>query len=123
VHSGKTILVVDDEASVRSIARKILEKAGHCVLEAPDALRALNLLDTYHGRLDLVICDVVMPQMTGTEFVERLKVEQPGMKVILISGKVPESPVRDVELLRKPFSAAALRDAVSRIVLAGGPGR
>jgi two-component system, cell cycle sensor histidine kinase and response regulator CckA len=110
----KTILVVDDEVAVRRIARRILERAGHCVLEASDGIGALELLRTYGGKLDLVVCDVIMPRMTGTELVERLKTEQPQLQVLLISGKVADSPLEDVELLRKPFTADALEAAVRR---------
>jgi two-component system cell cycle sensor histidine kinase/response regulator CckA len=113
-YKPKTILVVDDEVSVRRIARLILERAGHCVLEATDGFRALDLLRTYAGALDLVLCDVVMPGMTGLELVQRLKTEQPEMKVLLISGKVADSPVENVELLRKPFTAEALKAAVNK---------
>src|SRR6266436_4130089 len=78
----RVVLVVDDEEAVRRIARLILERAGHCVLEAPDGLRALELLYTYSGPIDLVVCDVVMPHLTGTELVERLRKEQPDLKVL-----------------------------------------
>src|SRR3954462_8862055 len=78
----RVVLVVDDEEAVRRIARMILERAGYCGLEAPDGLRALALLYTYSGPIDLVICDIVMPHLTGTELVERLKKEQPDLKVL-----------------------------------------
>jgi two-component system, cell cycle sensor histidine kinase and response regulator CckA len=112
----RVILVVDDEASVRRIARLILERAGYCVLEATDGRRALELLQTYNGPLDLVISDVVMPHMTGTQLVEHLRVKQPGLKTLLISGHVSESPVEGVEFLRKPFTAQDLQSAVSALL-------
>src|SRR4051812_33683865 len=108
----RVVLVVDDEEADRRIARMIFERAGYCVLEAPDGLRVLALLFTYSGPIDLVICDVVMPHLSGTELVERLKKEQPDLKVLLISGQVEDSPVVGVELLRKPFTAQALQSAV-----------
>ena len=111
----RVVLVVDDEEAIRRIARLILERAGYCVLEAPDGIRALELLDTYDGPIDLVVCDIVMPHLTGTELVERLQKEQPNLKVLLISGKVGDSPVQGVELLRKPFTAQALQSAVKAL--------
>jgi len=117
------ILVVDDEPAVRRIARVVLEKAGHCVLEAADGRAALDLLRTYGGPLDLILCDVVMPNMSGIEFVERLKVEQPHMKVLLISGMVDESPVKGLELLRKPFNGQTLAAAVDALLPASRTGR
>jgi two-component system cell cycle sensor histidine kinase/response regulator CckA len=112
----RVVLVVDDEEAVRRIARMILERAGYCVLEAPDGLRALDLLYTYSGPIDLVVCDIVMPNLSGTELVERLKKEQPDLKVLLISGQVEDSPVVGVELLRKPFTAQALQAAVMALL-------
>jgi len=112
----RVVLVVDDEEAIRRIARLILERAGHCVLEAPDGLRALELLYTYSGPIDLVVCDVVMPHLSGTDLVERLKKEQPDLKVLLISGEVEDSPVVGVELLRKPFTAQALQSAVMALL-------
>jgi two-component system cell cycle sensor histidine kinase/response regulator CckA len=112
----RVVLVVDDEEAVRRIARLILERAGHCVLEAPDGLQALELLYTYSGPIDLVVCDVVMPHLTGTELVKRLRKEQPNLKVLLISGQIEDSPVVGVELLRKPFTAQALQSAVMALL-------
>jgi CheY-like chemotaxis protein len=117
------ILVVDDEPAVRRIARLVLEKAGHCVLEAEDGQAALDLLRTYGGPLDLILCDVVMPNMSGIEFVEHLKAEQPDMKVLLISGMVDESPVEGLELLRKPFNGQVLAAAVEALLPARRNGR
>jgi len=112
----RVILVVDDEAAVRRIARLILERAGYTVLEAPDGLKALELLRTYDGPLDLVISDIAMPHLTGTQLMEHLRVEQPQLKVLLISGQVAESPATGVQLLRKPFTAQALQAAVNALL-------
>jgi two-component system, cell cycle sensor histidine kinase and response regulator CckA len=113
----RVVLVVDDEEAVRRIARMILERAGYCVLEAPDGLRALELLYTYSGPIDLIVCDIVMPHLSGTGLVERLKKEQPDLKVLFISGQVEDSPIVGVELLRKPFTAQALQAAVMALLL------
>jgi two-component system, cell cycle sensor histidine kinase and response regulator CckA len=110
------ILVIDDETSVRRICRLVLEKAGHCVLEASDGVKALDLLRTYSGPIDLIVCDVVMPNMSGIEFVEQLKREQPEMKVLLISGQVESSPIEGLEMIRKPFSAQMLASAVQTLL-------
>lgn len=115
-----TILVVDDEAPVRRLMRRVLERHGYRVLEAADPVDALeNVLPQHLNRVQLAISDVVMPHMSGSKFAEILRDEHPELKVLLMTGYTDEklSPeVREGALLRKPFAPNELLAAVRRIL-------
>jgi DNA-binding NtrC family response regulator len=111
------ILVVDDEAAVRDLTVEILRRSGHEPHGVPSARRALELLD--EESFDLVVSDVVMPEMTGVEFLYELRMHRPNLPVVLMTGgsKEPERTTKAVELgacslLYKPFTHAELRAAV-----------
>jgi DNA-binding NtrC family response regulator len=112
------ILVVDDEPSVRNLTVEILRRSGYEPHGVPTARQALDLLE--EERFDLVVSDVVMPEMTGVEFLYELRRRQPDLPVILMTGgsKEPERTTKAVELgaaglLYKPFSHAELNDIVA----------
>ena len=107
----ETLLLVEDEDSVRSVAREILEANGYRVIEATNGQEALDRVRSREGPLDLVLTDVIMPVMKGTELARRLATEKPGLKVVFMSGYNEESVfgVREagepaVVLIQKPFS-------------------
>src|SRR5580692_6978901 len=114
-----TILVVDDEASIRRITRLFLERAGYDVLEAAGAFEAIGLLDAGRG-LDLLISDLSMPGLNGDEMVSRLRVTRPDLKVLYISGYggllATLRPSPNEAILEKPFTVAALEEAVSALL-------
>jgi CheY-like chemotaxis protein len=112
-HPAETILVVDNEASVRRVVRRALEHDGHVVLEAADAESALRLIQGHSGRLDLVITDLAMPGIGGRELAEVLSVFRPELRVLAMTG-FPERlpPDRRLPLLGKPFTLDSLREAV-----------
>jgi DNA-binding NtrC family response regulator len=112
------ILVVDDEQVVRELAVEILRRNGYNSHGVPSAKLALALLD--HERFDLVVSDIVMPEMTGVEFLYELRKDRPELPVVLMTGgsKEPERATKAVELgacslIYKPFSHAELTAAVS----------
>jgi PAS domain S-box-containing protein len=122
-----TILLVEDEPGVRALARRVLEQAGYVVLAAADGLEAEQLAAGHSGVLDLVITDVVMPNLGGTALVERLRAARPGLNVLFISG-YPEGEIgrralvgEGTSYLEKPFSPQVLRDRV-RLALAAARG-
>ena len=123
----ETILLVEDEPSIRVTARAILAAMGYTVLaaESPDA--ALKLVDGHAGGIDLMITDVVMPGMSGRELADRLLQSRPGMRCIFMSGYtadiIAQRGVLDagVEFLQKPFSRDDLAQKV-RAVLDKKPG-
>jgi CheY-like chemotaxis protein len=114
-----TILVVDDEVSIRKITRLSLERMGYDVSEAASAFAAMGLLDA--GRApDLLISDLRMPGLNGDEMVSRLRVTRPELKVLYISGYggllATLRPLPNEAILEKPFTVAALEEAVSALL-------
>jgi signal transduction histidine kinase/ActR/RegA family two-component response regulator len=124
---AETILLVEDNDELRSATQGVLEALGYLVATAANGEEALAALEKRGGRIDLVICDVVMPGMSGPEVVERLRARSPGMRVIFISGYTDNVVVRhgilegEYEFLEKPFSADRLAAKI-RSVLAAVPG-
>ncbi|MDB5104708.1 MAG: domain S-box-containing protein [Fibrobacteres bacterium] len=121
----KTILLVEDEDMLRGLIRELLEIKGYEVLEASQGVEAMDLLRQKAEPVDLVLTDVVMPHMSGSELVERLRKEQPALKVIFMSGytgannaaihKSLEMP--GVAFLQKPFRLNALISQVENLLL------
>lgn len=115
------VLVVDDEPSVRTIVRLILEKAGYEVLEAENGETAIEALNTGENRLvlDVVICDIRMPKINGVQAIEYFQREYPHVPIIVLTAypetKMAVSFVRSgvADYLIKPVDAQKLRDAVA----------
>jgi PAS domain S-box-containing protein len=118
----ETILVVEDETTVRELARELLELYGYKVLEAAHGEEALRICRTHDGTIHLMLTDVVMPQMNGHELAETLAPLRPGMKVLYMSGYSEGSGVvRDILasktlFLRKPFTPDALAEKVRALL-------
>jgi CheY-like chemotaxis protein len=114
----KAIVIVDDEAAVRTMERRILEKAGYQVLEAADGVAALAILES-GTELELVVSDVDMPNLKGDDLARQVRTVRPGLKVLFVTGHVPKlfesQPVLedDRSFLSKPFSGEGLLEAVS----------
>ena len=118
----ETILVVEDEPSLRELMREILERRGYKVLEASDGLEALQRVTEYPEPIDLVITDVVMPGMRGWEVCEKLRRLRPELKVIYISGYT-DDPMLDRRLMgdraafvQKPFTPDVLTRKVRDVL-------
>jgi two-component system cell cycle sensor histidine kinase/response regulator CckA len=113
------ILVVDDQENVRALLRRQLSDYGHTVLEAGDGAEALHLVRRRNGAVDLILSDLVMPQMNGTELASRIGVEFPGVPVLLMSAFAPAGVARVglsesiVPVLQKPFDAVQLGELVA----------
>ncbi len=123
-----TVLLVEDESSVRRLGTRILKQAGYSVLEASNGIEAEKVARNHAGvRIDLLLTDVVMPQMGGKELVDRLKFIHPETVVLYTSGYPDESIVDhgalegNVEFLEKPFSAASLLSKVKDVLNGQGP--
>jgi two-component system cell cycle sensor histidine kinase/response regulator CckA len=114
-----TILLVDDEESVRAVVTKILIRHGHTVLEAEHGADAIRISDAHEGAIDLLITDMYMPGLRGPEIIEKLAETRPAMKVLFMSGYADEDMARSgvdpsVALLRKPFTVQELSEAVNK---------
>src|SRR5690348_9798225 len=116
------VLVVDDEPSVRTVVRLILEKAGYDVLEAENGEAAIEALSTGENRLvlDVVICDIRMPKINGVQAIEYFQKEYPHVPVIVLTAypntDMAVSFMRHgvVDYLVKPVEAEILRNAVAK---------
>jgi two-component system, cell cycle sensor histidine kinase and response regulator CckA len=119
--TGATILLVDDEPPLRKVAQRILEREGHTVLVAGDGEEAWKRAGSRVEGIDLVVSDLVMPGMGGTELLMKLRKERPGLPCVLMSGYAQEELPEEVGqagtvFLQKPFSprelARAIREAL-----------
>jgi two-component system cell cycle sensor histidine kinase/response regulator CckA len=114
----ETILVVEDEESLRSLVRTCLESNGYSVLNAPNSAVALELVRNHPGRIHLLLTDVVMPGIGGLDLAKRVVVLHPEVKVVFMSGYANDlvdeqgSLDRDTVLLEKPFTLHALLSKV-----------
>lgn len=117
-----TVLIVDDEEAVRALLRRQLNTVGHTVLEAGSGPEALGLIRQRAERLDLVLSDVVMPAMNGTELAAQLATEFPDLPIVLMSAYAPAGLARVgfgeaiVPVLRKPFDPTVLLELVRTAV-------
>ena len=122
LRSGETILLVEDEPAVRRLARRALESHGFHIFEAGSGAEALAICETHGAELDLLLTDVVMPQMSGVELAARLTAVRRGLPVLYMSGYTEDtlgqrgvlSP--ETAFLNKPFTPASLREAVRAVL-------
>ena len=116
--AGASILVVEDDVAVRTSVRRLLERHGYHVLEAPSGEQALTALAESTHAIDLVVSDMVMPEMSGLELRQRLRATRPALPVLLMSGYSEEAITRlgsrgSLEpLIEKPFTVQGLLDKV-----------
>jgi len=119
---SETILLVEDAALVRTLARQVLETAGYKVLEAASAEAALTICEPNGTRIDLLLTDVVMPGMSGNDMSKILLARQPDMPVLYMSGYTDEAIVQHgvleagINFLQKPFSPGALALKVREVL-------
>jgi two-component system cell cycle sensor histidine kinase/response regulator CckA len=116
----ETILVVEDESEVRVLTQMVLESHGYHVLEASDGPAALRLWEQNEGRIDLLLTDMVMPELSGRELAAQLQQRKPNLKVIFTSGYSAELAGRELALeeghnfLQKPWPLPQLLETVRR---------
>ncbi len=121
--AGKsTVLVVDDEPALLALVRTMLWRAGYTVLEASNAEEALRIAGAADQPIDLLLSDVVMPEVNGYELAERLLAQRPEVKVLHMSGYTDQALMESTgrrsaaPLLRKPFTAYKLVTKISEIL-------
>jgi PAS domain S-box-containing protein len=119
---AETILLVEDEASLREVAVDLLETAGYNVLRAEDARAALILAQGYHQPIDLLLTDIIMPNMSGTELYAHLREIRPNMKLLYMSGYAGQQLEhygkfgQEIEYLEKPFTRKSLLSKVRAVM-------
>jgi DNA-binding response OmpR family regulator len=121
--NGKTILIIDDDTTVRSTVRRMLERAGYLVREADGGEEGVKLYRD--ERTDLVITDLFMPQQDGIETIQQLRAEFPDARILAVSGGASlgaEGPLIDArmlgadETLAKPFTREDLLHCVRDLI-------
>jgi two-component system, cell cycle sensor histidine kinase and response regulator CckA len=121
----ETILLVEDEPQVRAVARGILQKYGYQVLEAKSVAEATKLCQEHSGAIDLLLSDVVTPDLSGPELAECLLPLRPEMKVLCMSGYAEETMARrsvsasQVAYFQKPITPETLARKVREVLDAG----
>jgi PAS domain S-box-containing protein len=119
----ETVLLVEDEKSLLKFARMLLEELGYTVLAAGSPREAIELAKKYTNEIHLLMTDVVMPEMSGRDLLEKLKASQPGLKCLFMSGYtanvIAHHGVLDegVHFLQKPFSRRALATKIREALL------
>ena len=116
------VLLVEDEAGVRKLARTLLERAGYQVLEAQDGVRALEIVEGFAGTIDVLLSDIVMPGMRGHQLAETLATRGRIRRAVFFSG-YPEGfeeeglgALERWEFISKPFTGVDLLGALGRVL-------
>ena len=123
LEGGETLLLVEDDASVRRLLRRMLGRMGFHVLEAANGVQALAVAKEYRGDIDVLLSDVSMPQMGGVELGRRLLRQRPTVRVLLVTGHAEDDvSLPGARLLCKPFRQEELSWALEAL-LAGKPDR
>jgi len=118
----ETILLVEDEANLRYLARQYLEKQGYKVIEAADGAVAMQIVVAHEGVIHLLLTDVIMPGMNGRELAQRITEIRPNVKVLYMSGYTENVIGQDgtldagVRLLQKPFNLRDLKNKVREVL-------
>ena len=118
----ETILVVDDEESVRSAVRRILQKSGYRVIVAESGAEAVEQLAAHGAQVALMLTDMVMPGIGGRELVERVSASNPGIRIVCMSGYTDDATLRlgrlagEHAFVAKPFTVTELTAAIRRVL-------
>ncbi len=118
----ETILLVDDEDIVRALTRQILEGGGYEIIEARNGIEALSVFEKPGCKIDLMITDVVMPQMGGRELAKRLATKHPSTRILFTTGYLDDETIRSDEqefgtnFIEKPFTPESLTQKVRELL-------
>ena len=121
----ETVLVVDDDPTVRMLVMEVLEEQGYAAIEAGDGASGLRVLQS-DARVDLVVTDVGLPGgMNGRQMADAARVGRPGLKVLFITGYAENAVVGDghlepgMHVMTKPFAMEALASRIRELIAAG----
>lgn len=122
-HGREAVLLVEDDAQVCDVIRQLLGENGYAVLATRDPEEALAICNRYQGPIDLLVTNVVMPDMGGRALAEWVSVLRPRMRVLFLSGHsdAPSAGADGVFVLTKPFTSAALLAKVREVLECGSP--
>jgi two-component system, cell cycle sensor histidine kinase and response regulator CckA len=118
----ETVLLVEDEAAVRKLLRRVLQSCGYTILEARDRQEASAIAQQHSGWIDLLVTYLMMPKMSGRELAERLAQIRPEMRILLVSGYTDEMVIRQgvlqasVTFLQKPFTPISLARKIREVL-------
>ena len=127
--AGEIVLIVEDEPAMREVTRRILSRSGYTVIAAATGHEAIEIAASYTGDIDVLLTDVVMPQMLGREAAERIRALRPGVTVLFMSGYArgvldPQGVVEaGANLIQKPFSEAELLATLRHTIASATPHR
>lgn len=122
LRGGETVLIVEDERAVRNIAKSTLEKFGYTVLTAADGEEALKVYADFTRKIDVLLTDIMMPNLSGTELADLLLAQQSDLIVIFMSGYTNDTIGRkgvlteNINFIQKPFSPVSLAKSVRNIL-------
>ena len=122
VAATETILLVEDEHQVRNLTRAMLGRQGYRILDAGSAVEALTLARDTAVPIDLLLTDIVMPQMNGLELAKEIMAARPGIKVLFMSGYTDSAVVKqgiltaEMPFIKKPFTSASLHSKVREVL-------
>jgi two-component system, cell cycle sensor histidine kinase and response regulator CckA len=125
-HGTETVLLVEDEDAVRTLARYVLRSSGYNVLEAGTGQEAVEIAMAYENAIDLLVTDVVMPGMSGRQLADSLVLTRPDIRILFMSGYTDEAILRhnvleaSIAFLQKPFSPTGLARKVREVLDAAG---
>jgi DNA-binding NtrC family response regulator len=117
---GAMILVIEDEDGVRELARRVLEEEGYAVRDVRSGVDAVATLDAAGSEIDLVLADVIVPDMGTVQLQRRIQEQRPGLPILYMSGYSRDEVVgrglvpSDLPFIQKPFTGAQLVDVVGR---------
>jgi two-component system, cell cycle sensor histidine kinase and response regulator CckA len=114
--NGKTILLAEDEEDVRTLVLNILKNSGYHVVMGVNGQNALDKSRQFKGTIDLLLSDVQMPQMTGTELAKQIEIERPGIQILLMSGMGEGLLLNEGwQFLPKPFICNLLKEKIQHL--------
>jgi CheY-like chemotaxis protein len=122
MHGTETVIVVEDMAAVRAVTCEMLKRFGFTVYEAADGITALQIVEQLTGPIDLLLTDVVMPDINGRDLAARFQQLRPHMKVLFMSGYTDDAVVRHgilqegIAYLQKPFTPTSLVRRVREVL-------
>ncbi|MCD6116712.1 response regulator [bacterium] len=118
----ETILLVEDEDEVRKLTARILKKFGYTVLEAEKPVKAIAIADQFHGKIDLLLTDIIMPDMNGKALADKILGEHPDIKVLFTSGYINNKLTKFIDakfrsaFLQKPFTMEELTSKIRTVL-------